>query len=481
MAMKLFASMGLTICAIVFLTLIFIVYLSKKKFKAFDSGVFLFMFIMTYLILADECLYIYAMYAELDAHISFIPVNTLCYAYIYLCIIWFIGMIVYIFSKIKSDKALEVLKKTKTIRTILLLGTAVILFVTAGLLPIEYPAGNSHLYVFAGPAVYVLYIIAIISLLIVTGGAILRRKNIPDYQKYPIYFCLAMLITINILQLLLNYDWNSLSFLFSFVIITLYFTLESQDYRLIHELEQKSKEAELADEAKTQFLSNMSHEIRTPLNTILNISHVLMYEDQITEDQIQKEGKMIYNASEELHEIINNILDISSVESEKLLVENSEYHMNDLIYIVDNSIKNKVNADKINYKIDVNPEVIKQYNGDLNKISKMLIYVANSIMDSMDYGILSIQINGNTISTNEETIQFDINSTTSKINNEEFQSLFNNFKTISTQTPQKENRINLELIVAREFLDLLQGSFESVDTTEGIHYIFTIKQAIINN
>ena len=69
MAMKLFASMGLTICAIVFLTLIFIVYLTKKKFKAFDSGVFLFMFILTFLILIDECLYIYAMYAELDAHI----------------------------------------------------------------------------------------------------------------------------------------------------------------------------------------------------------------------------------------------------------------------------------------------------------------------------------------------------------------------------------------------------------------------------
>ena len=412
---------------------------------------------------------------------TFIPVKTLCYAYIYLCIIWFVGLIIYIFSKITSEKVQNVLRKTKTLRTILLLGTSITLFVIAGLLPIDYPVGNSHLYVFAGPAVYVLYVIAVISLTIVSVGTILRRKIIPDYQKYPIHFCLAMLITINVLQLLLDYDWNSLSFLFTFVIITLYFTIESQDYRLINELEKKSAEAELADEAKTQFLSNMSHEIRTPLNTILNISHVLMYEDQITAEQVQKEGKMIYDASEELHEIINNILDISSVESQKLQIENTEYHMNDLIYIVDNSIKNKIKDDRVNYKIDVNPEVVKQYNGDSNKISKMIIYIANSVMNNMDYGILSIQINGNKISNEEESIIFDISSSTSKINNEEFQSLFNNFNIISTQTPQKENKINLELIVAREFLDLLQGNYESIDTTEGIHYVFTIKQSLINH
>ena len=74
MPIRLFASMGLTICALCFHTFIFIVYQSKKKFRAFDSSIFLFMYMLTFLILINELIYIYAMYIELETNKAFLSV-----------------------------------------------------------------------------------------------------------------------------------------------------------------------------------------------------------------------------------------------------------------------------------------------------------------------------------------------------------------------------------------------------------------------
>ena len=188
MLMKLFASMGFSICAFIFLLLVLIMYLSKKKFKSFDSSVFISMFILTFIILINEFLYVYAMYVELDKNTIFIPVRPLCYTYILLSVIWFACLIVYIWSKSKKDKSLDKIKREKAIIITSLSVVSILLFVILLFLDIEYPASNSKLYVFSGTGVYVLYTVAIISLLIVVLTMIVKKNNIPSYQKYPIYF-----------------------------------------------------------------------------------------------------------------------------------------------------------------------------------------------------------------------------------------------------------------------------------------------------
>lgn len=481
MPLKLFASMGLTICALCYHTFIFIVYLSKKKFKAFDSSIYLFMYILTFVILVDECLYIYAMYAELDAHVPFISVETLCYIYIYLCIIWFDGLIIYILSKIKTSKSFEQYKKERLLSIVVLTAVSMILFIVTGFLKIDYPVGNSHLYVFAGPAVSVLYIIGIITLIIISIGLYTRKNYIEDYQKYPIYFCVIILITVNAMQYVLDYDWNSLSFLLSFVMITLYFTIESQDNKLIHELEQKSEEAEIAYNTKTKFLSNMSHEIKTPLNTIMNISQALLTDETMINKDTTKEETLIREASEELYENIDTILEISKAESNKLNKEENNYNMNELVFQIEQKINDKLKDDKKSFKIELNSNAAKDYFGDYQMISKMLSYIIEEFLMNMEFGITSLQINEKSLSNIDKEISFDIISPSNKMSEDVFQAKFNTFKDNNPAKKKDIKTISLKLILARELLDLLNGNYQVIEDENGLHCSITVMQQIAQN
>ena len=97
------------------------------------------------------------------------------------------------------------------------------------------------------------------------------------------------------------------------LVLALYFTAESQDRKLYVELQTAMNEAERLDELKTKFLLNMSHEIRTPLNTILGYSELLLLEDNIDPTKVKKDGENMYQSSNDLLNLINNILDVSRI------------------------------------------------------------------------------------------------------------------------------------------------------------------------
>ena len=477
-SMKLFASMGFAICAFVFLLLVLVMYMSKKKFKSFDSSVFIVMFILTFVILINEVLYVYAMYVELEKNTIFIPVKPICYAYILLSVIWFGCLIVYIWAKIKKNDLSKKIQKQKIIIITSLGVIATVLFIVLLFLGIDYPASNSNLYVFSGTGVYVLYTIAIVSLLVVALAMILGRNNIPNYQKYPIYFCLFILVVVNGLQLIFNYDFNVLSFLFSFVITTLYFTIESQDYKLINELEQKSRESEVASISKSKFLDNMSSEIRTPLNTIMGISGSILASQATSKEQAEKYSKVISNSIEELQQIINSILDISNIESGKLTIENKKYNMQNFVNELENIIKLKLVDSIIEFRTNISSNVIKNYIGDYEKILKIICYIVENVIESTEYGQVLLEISGKELTDKEYEIHYNITSLNNKVSDKIFSAMFNNFKDLNITPQDAINNTNLKLVIAKEYIDLLNGNFIKSNAPEGVNYEIIIKQTL---
>ena len=101
----------------------------------------------------------------------------------------------------------------------------------------------------------------------------------------------------------------------------LYFIFENPDLYLIRELEEAKKKAEDSNKAKSDFLSNMSHEIRTPMNAIIGFSEGIMNEAKFDIETAKKDVGHIYMAGTNLLEIINNILDISKIETGEERIE----------------------------------------------------------------------------------------------------------------------------------------------------------------
>ena len=104
----------------------------------------------------------------------------------------------------------------------------------------------------------------------------------------------------------------------------MYFTIENPDVKMIEELELAKNQADKANKAKTEFLSSMSHEIRTPLNAIVGFSECMIEYPNLN-DEIKEYAKDIVNASNNLLEIVNGILDISKIEANKMEIIRKDY------------------------------------------------------------------------------------------------------------------------------------------------------------
>ena len=482
MPTKLFASMGFPITAAVFLLIIVIMYISKKKFNTMSNNIFLFLLVQNIVILVNEFLYIIAMYAELDGHFAFLPTRPLCYSYIFLSILFFTMLIMYIWIIWKNNKKETPTKKEIWLMTILMFVIDIIMVSISLILKVDYPITKSNLYIFGGPAASTIYIIGIFVLFIVILGLIKAGKTIPSHQKNPIYLALLLLIIVVAVQIIFDYDYNTLSFLYTLIIVTLYFTFESQDYKLIDDLEKKREEAEIADKAQRDFLANMSHAIRTPLNTILGFSNSLLSEKTLTKERVDSDVSMIHDASTTLLELINNILDISRIESGKEQVDEKEYKLDNLVFDINSVILAKIDKKVLDFKINVNNTIPSGYYGDYIKIYKILLCILNNALKYSNYGHVSLDIDGTKIDDEYFEFKFTVANEGHAMTTENFEVDFNDFVKIESGYNNVVDSTALGLILAKKLIEMLEGKIEFANKKgEGTKYFVTLKQKINNN
>lgn len=476
-------SMALGIVGLTFSTIILCLYFWKKRANVEGTLTTLFFrFLVVFLVILGfyEIICIISM-AHADAH----PVlnEILCRIHILLDIIWAAVFMVYIYSvtRSKNDDLLEYIKGRR-ILTLVVVFAVIITYVSSCLLKVTYhSAVNPNFMVIGGPALYPVYVIAGIGCVAITIIMLKFKNTLVKNLRFPvIYFITLFAFLVAIEFIWFEYRVNYIYFVFCFLHMGMFFTIESQDKRLLTQVENGRKEAEIANKAKTEFLSNISHEIRTPMNTILGFSQALLEEKELTEDIVKRDAVNIKEASSSLLELINNILDVSRIESGKEVVDSKDYKLENLLLEVNSIVSSKVSKDVLEFKINVDPNIPTIYNGDSNKIYKILINVLLNAITHTKFGSVSLDVGGAYVGDSFK-LSFVISNTGHEMTEAEFNKSFEDFAE-GTSTNSAVDSVKLGLIVAKRLIEIVNGNIDfKNEKGKGTRYIISIDQKVVDD
>ncbi len=247
----------------------------------------------------------------------------------------------------------------------------------------------------------------------------------------------------------------------------------------ITEFYEMKEKAEIAGKAKTEFLTNMSHEIRTPMNAIVGMVELIMREN--ISDIVREHVYNIKSASTNLLGIINDILDISKVESGKIELLEDEYEFASIINDITNMAVVRIDEKDIDFLVEVDPTIPYKLFGDEIRLRQIIINLVNNAIKFTTSGYVRLKIDSQRIEYNEVNLKVSVKDTGMGIKSEDMNKLFESFKQVDTRRNRNIEGTGLGLAISKSLVELMGGEiFVESKYGQGSEFSFIVPQKVTN-
>ena len=233
------------------------------------------------------------------------------------------------------------------------------------------------------------------------------------------------------------------------------------------------EEANKANKAKTAFLSNMSHEIRTPMNAIIGLDRIALNDPGISETTREHLEKMGISA-QHLLSIINDILDMSRVESGHMVVKNEEFSLAKLLTQVNTIISGQCRDKGLAYECRVNGPVCDYYIGDDMKLRQVMINIlGNAVKFTPSGGTVTFVVESVARFNGKSTLRFIISDTGIGMSQEFLPKLFDAFSQEDSSRASRYGSTGLGMAITKNIIELMNGTV-SVESEKNKGTTFTV-------
>lgn len=431
-----YINLYVSICALLISFFLLINFFSKKRYDNKETKIFSYMLIFNFINTIFTLSIVFIEKTNI-INIIFLKILNKLNNVIQLGWIWLLFLYMLYMLCNNKEKKYNLIKIITVIINILL---GILIFI----LPTSF-YNNIYLNGLSETFSYIIYFVYLLVIIILTIKNIKNMSN----KKNIIVFTISLLLMLTALIIKkINPELLIISSIFTYINLIINST-EDPDSRLLLELQKEKEKNEKLNNIKIDFLTNMNYEFRTSLNTIVGFSECIKQEDSI--DACKNDADDIITSSQNLLEIINDVLDISKLETNNMKITEEDYKPLEIFENVISLLKPKLSEKEIEIKTNFNENIPYMLFGDSNKVKRI---ITNILMNSIKH-------------TEDGSINFEVNCTSEKGKCNLVISIENTGKTIKKENKSSNNlkefnkniveQSELEFLIAKKFVDMLGG------------------------
>ena len=242
---------------------------------------------------------------------------------------------------------------------------------------------------------------------------------------------------------------------------------------------EQSREIERLYQTKNRFFANMSHEIRTPINTIIGLNEMILRED--VSPEIAENATHIQEASRMLLALINDVLDISKLESGKMEIIPVQYETGRMFSELVNLIWIRAHEKKLDFRVDVSPDIPSMLFGDEVRIKQIVTNLLTNAVKYTEKGSVTLIARCEQTDTNRVKLIISVKDTGIGIRKEDMHNLFNSFQRMDERTNAKIEGTGLGLSISGYLSEMMGGKITVNSIYQrGSVFTFQLEQNVVD-